>query len=118
MAGNDSDVRYFSALLVLAIFAIPAVGGACLFRSECPARAPACHEDESQQADPLCCDVLAARLSKEQNLETESSSVLAAGSLGVLRAAVAAVEEPVRSQPSQPPSGITPLFIIHSSYLL
>lgn len=118
VARNDSDVRYFSALVVLGVFAIPAIGGACLFRPECPARLSECHEEEGQQEDPFCCDVLAVRLSKEQNLEPEPTSVLPAGWIEGPRSAEVPVEDWERLQASPPRSDITPLFILHSSYLL
>jgi len=119
VAGNDSDLRHFSALLVLAVFTIPAVGAACLFSGECPMRVSDCHDEEGQQADPLCCEIEAAPVSKQHSAETKCPSVFLASWAGVHSASRDVVQ--VLAIPPQwhpPRSSPTPLFVAHSSYLL
>lgn len=119
VAGKDSDLRYFSALLVLAVFAVPAVGAACLFSGECPMRVSDCHDEEGQQADPLCCEIEAAPVSKQQKVEADPSSVVLASWSRPLGVFGAAVQEPVPPpQSSAQFPGLAPLFVAHSSYLL
>ncbi len=104
---------------MLAVFAIPAIGGACLFSSECPIRVSDCEDEEGHQADPLCCEIEAAPVSKQQKVEADSSSVVLASWAGHLGVFAATVQEPVPPPQSNAPSpSVAPLFVAHSSYLL
>jgi hypothetical protein len=68
------DLVHFSAVVLMALFAIPAIAGVCLAVGECPVPvASNCHDEEREQAESCCCGVEAVQNAKGQTLKHKDS---------------------------------------------
>ncbi len=119
MSRKDSDLLYFSVVLLMAVFAIPAIAGPCLALDECPAPvASDCHDEEGERTDSCCCGVEAVPDATRETLKhkgsvwlVESPQVLGAAGkdISALHGALA---------PPPPPTRGEPLFVFNSSFLI
>ena len=120
MKGSNSDLRYYSAVLVLAFFAVPAAAGPCLLAlGDCPVAALSdCHQDQGQQADPFCCEEAAVAAAKVPSAKMKAPCLLAP------ETAQSPLVEGAAREPATPPGGTpTPsrgssLFVLLSSFLI
>lgn len=118
MSRKDSDLLYFSAVVLMVVFAIPAAAGPCLALDECPALAVSdCHDEEGEQANSCCCGVEAVPDATRENLKHKDSVGLVASPqvLGAAGNVVSALD--AAPMPPPPPIRGEPLFVVNSSFL-
>lgn len=116
---KDSDLLYFSVLILMAVFAIPAIAGPCLALDECPAPVGSdCHDEDGEQADSCCCGVEAVPDATRETLKHKDSAWLVESPqrLGAAGDDISAFHAAL--EPLPPPTRGEPLFVFNSSFLI
>ncbi len=119
IASVSRDLVHFSAVVLMALFAIPAIAGVCLAVGECPVPvASNCHDEEREQAESCCCGVEAVQNAKGQTLKHKDSVWLVESPqlLGAAGNDPSALHSAL--VPPPPPTRGEPLFLFNGSFLI
>lgn len=119
MSRKDSDLLYFSVLVLMAVFAIPAIAGPCLALDDCPAPAVSdCHDEAGEQAESCCCGVEAVPDATRETLKHKDSAWLVESPqmLGAAGDDISAFHAAL--EPLPPPTRSEQLFVVNSSFLI
>ena len=119
MSRKNSDFLFFSVVLLMAVFAAPAIAGPCLTLGECPAPvASDCHDEEGEGTDSCWCGVEAVPDATRETLNHKDSVWLVESPqlLGAAGNAISALQAAL--MPPSPPTRGEPFFVFNSSFLI
>jgi hypothetical protein len=116
---KNSDFLFFSVVLLMAVFAAPAIAGPCLTLGECPAPVVAdCHDEEGEAAESCCCEARAVPDATRENLKQKDSVWLVASPQALGAAGNGGAALHAKFMPPAPPIRGEPLFVFNGSFLI